>query len=276
MSTIAGESAGEFKLAEPIWVQGKHEPKLWFERFNKYLRMGRKRSKLAVYRQERLAASDVSSNSYKREKAGKGGIKSVPHAWDGAADRYQWRKRAEAFDDHELLEDQEQWKEKHRKDREIEHQCGGELLERAKEMMSYPLAKVECASGVEAVTEPGRRAEIIAQLRADGLNEEDIDRLEAMPIMVVSITQIQPMRWQMRDAATLAQTGAMLMRQATGAPTSYEQHEVVGPKGKDGQQRSLFPIQSITIVDAPKKPLPGLNGDAAAADRQQQGEEEIE
>jgi hypothetical protein len=94
--------------------------------------------------------------------------------------------------------------------------------------------------------------------------------LEAMPLLVVLITQIQPVRWQMRDAAILAQTGAMLMRHATGAPTRYQQHEVFGGKGKDGQPGNLFPIKQIIITQAPKKELPGMNGDAAANQQQEE------
>lgn len=191
-------------------------------------------------------------------------IKTVPHAWRAASHRYLWDKRAEAFDEYELLEEQKRWQEQHRKDRQIEHERGTALMERAEEMLSYPLAKVEYASGVEAVREPGRRAEIMAQLRTDGIEEEALSVLEAMPLIVVSITQIHPVRWQMRDAAILAKAGSTLMRQATGAPTSYQQHEVFGEKGSNGKPRDLFPIKQIIIKQAPKRQLPTLNTDAVA------------
>jgi hypothetical protein len=270
MSKKQAKEARDFKLSEPIWEQGEHEPALWFQRFMSFLQMSKKRTVLGVYKKERLVALNVEADNYEQEKARIGKIKCPPGAWSEASNLYKWRKRAEAFDDHQLLEDQEHWKERHRKDREQEHQRGSELMQRAKEMLSYALAKVEHASGVEVVTEPGRKAEIIAQLREAEVNEKIIGSLEEMPIMIVSITQLQPVRWQMRDAPILAEVGARLMRQATGAPTSYQQHEVFGGKGKDGQPSSLFPIKEIIIKQAPKKELPGMNGDVA--DSQQQEE----
>ncbi|HKQ06196.1 MAG TPA: hypothetical protein VJ464_13760 [Blastocatellia bacterium] len=277
MGTKGRDGAGEFKLATPMWERGENEPALWFDRFIAYLKMGRTRSKLAVYKKERDAADRNSPNIERRERARKGAIKTVPHAWRDASHRYMWDKRAEAFDEHEQLEDQERWREQHRKDRELEHQKGSELMQRASEMLGFALAKVKVPTGLKLITDAGEIGEVFKQLRTpdeEGVmpNQAIVDRLEEMinslglPAIIVSITQLEPVRWQMRDAALLAQTGALLMRQAAGAPTSYEQHEVAGPKGKDGQTRSLFPIKQIIIKAAPKRELPGLNGDAAVAE----------
>ena len=69
MGTKGRDGAGEFKLSEPIWARGEHEPKLWFQRFMSYLQMGRKRSKLAVYKHERLSFSGARHTLEGREKA---------------------------------------------------------------------------------------------------------------------------------------------------------------------------------------------------------------
>lgn len=74
-----------------IWERQDNEPTLWFSRFQRFLALGRERSLLGLY------------NAVRREKAGKDGkpfkvATSTPGAWDEAAKKWNWRKRAEAYD----------------------------------------------------------------------------------------------------------------------------------------------------------------------------------
>jgi hypothetical protein len=69
------------------------EPVVWFSRFEGFRSLGPSRSLLAAYNAE-------------REKEGKRGTAtSVPQPWDEAARRWDWRRRAEAFDLHQVEED---------------------------------------------------------------------------------------------------------------------------------------------------------------------------
>ena len=71
------------------WARQENEPTLWYERFLVYLQMGPARTLLgAVHEVE------------KAEKSGKKRSSRVPGAWDNAVEEWDWKKRAEAWDDY--------------------------------------------------------------------------------------------------------------------------------------------------------------------------------
>lgn len=70
------------------WERQPDEPARWYMRFRCYLAMGRKRSVNGVFEAER------------QEKAGKRTNKAG-ETWYGAARRYQWEMRANAWDAHQ-------------------------------------------------------------------------------------------------------------------------------------------------------------------------------
>jgi hypothetical protein len=72
----------------PSWDRQAEEPNLWFSRFERYRLAGPGRSLRAVINVEQADKGE------KRHR-------SIPGAWSRAATRWQWRERAEAWDEHE-------------------------------------------------------------------------------------------------------------------------------------------------------------------------------
>ena len=73
--------------SEP-WDRQPGEPTRWFDRFERFRLAGPGRSLLGT-----VNAEQVDKGGHKRTK--------VSGAWDQAAIRWNWRKRAEAWDDHQ-------------------------------------------------------------------------------------------------------------------------------------------------------------------------------
>lgn len=74
---------------DPIYERMPDEPTLWYDRFLVYLRMGPARTMLGAV--------------HLVEEADKGGEKrssKTPGAWDNAAKEWNWRVRAESWDDY--------------------------------------------------------------------------------------------------------------------------------------------------------------------------------
>jgi hypothetical protein len=75
----------------PSWDRLADEPNLWFSRFERYRLAGPDRSLRAAH------------NAEKADK-GKKRQRSIPGAWSRAAARWNWRERAEAWDEHERVQ----------------------------------------------------------------------------------------------------------------------------------------------------------------------------
>lgn len=69
------------------WDRLPREPNRWYDRFERFRLMGSNRAIIGVYNGE-------------REKNGKPRCASVPPPWNVAAHTYNWRERAEAWDEH--------------------------------------------------------------------------------------------------------------------------------------------------------------------------------
>jgi len=158
------------------WDQQPGEPTLWYERFWKWLHDPR-RSMLAVYNGERTLA-------------GKSMMSSVPGPWPGSARKWKWNARAQAWDDYEHERLDEEWEAKRKQFREVEWATAQALIEKAKQMLVFPLASTTREQEVE---EPGGK--------------------------VRNVTTVNPARWNLRDAALMAETASKLARLATGQAT---------------------------------------------------------
>jgi hypothetical protein len=112
------------------YEQKPGEPDLWYGRFHEFLLQGSRRSLLSVYNAE-------------REKAGKGGMKSVPSAWDEAANQWRWRERATFWDAEARLRDQQVWQLRREEFRQRQWRLAERLLERAEEMLEKPLTGID-------------------------------------------------------------------------------------------------------------------------------------
>lgn len=73
---------------QEAWARQENEDTLWYERFLVFLRMGPSRSLLgSVHLEEEQKSAEKRSSS-------------VPGAWYDASKQWNWRKRAEAYDDY--------------------------------------------------------------------------------------------------------------------------------------------------------------------------------
>jgi hypothetical protein len=233
-----------------LYERWKAEPIIWYSRFEEYRLMGPKRSILAVYKRE----CEKGTIPKGLERAGKGLIKAVPSSWAAAAKKWQWRKRAEAWDETELEERRHKWQEQAESDRNLEHKTGDDLMKRANDMLSYALAHIEYPTDFRVITDVKQKRELLAQIGELGIGENS--NINECDILIVQTTTIKPIRWSMRDAAEFARVGSLLKRQATGSPTSYNQSELMlNAKNKKGQPSDLFPIETIHVVAAPVRKI---------------------
>jgi hypothetical protein len=72
---------------QPIWERMNGETNLWYDRFCLYLSMGPSRSLLGTVNEE-------------AQKSAKKRSSSVPGAWYDASNQWDWKARAEAWDEH--------------------------------------------------------------------------------------------------------------------------------------------------------------------------------
>ena len=112
------------------WEIMDDEPENWFLRFTRYLNAGGDRSFLGVYNAER---------------AGKGIKKAlrISGAWDLRVKEFSWADRAKQYDAFLAQEDSKEWDKRRKELREKEMSLSKRLVERAEQMMQFPLARTE-------------------------------------------------------------------------------------------------------------------------------------
>jgi hypothetical protein len=170
------------------WDQQPGEPTLWYDRFWKWLHDPR-RSLLGVYNAE-------------REKARKRPAQTSPGAWREAVVKWNWEARAHAWDDYEHERLEEEWETRRKQLREVEWVTAQALIEKAKQMLVFPLA----STTREQVEEGGK---------------------------MVTVTTVNPARWNLRDAATLAETASKLARLAASLPTDKSEVNVIDKRSAE-------------------------------------------
>lgn len=92
-----------------LWDRQKGELNLWYDRFTRFRLQGPGRSLLSLYHQW-------------QDEKGKKRAHSPAKSWRDACKKWEWRKRAEAWDKHERLRleaeynaEREEWRDKRRK-----------------------------------------------------------------------------------------------------------------------------------------------------------------
>ncbi len=82
------------------WARQAKEPALWFDRFQRFLLLGVTRSVYRTYIVERMdkATRKKQKDAVNEEISARSGL---PKSWRDAAKRWNWKVRAEAFDDAE-------------------------------------------------------------------------------------------------------------------------------------------------------------------------------
>lgn len=117
-----------------------------------------------------------------REETGKPPKKDqIAGAWKKAVDAWDWKRRAEQYDAHLSSQQNEEWQKRYGEFREREWNLVERLLNKVEQMLEFPLAKVERE-----------------QKALDNGN-------------IVAVTNIYPMRWTMRDAASILDVAAKLI-----------------------------------------------------------------
>ena len=157
MATVMGD---RWMGAE--YRQWPEEPDLWYGRFHAYLLAGSRRSLLAIYNAE-------------RERAGKGGAKSVPSSWDAAASRWRWGARAASWDAEIRMREEAKWIARREEFRERQWAIAEKLIQKGEEMLSFSLAgedgpKWSFRDAAAFLAEGGRLARQAAEMYDGDLN----------------------------------------------------------------------------------------------------------
>lgn len=161
---------------------------------------------LAQVPEETLRAN-AALNDYAALGAGRS-LEKLVQSWAGSgptrhlatvkewSSKYSWQERIARY--HELLiarqreETERRWVARREEERERAWGFANKLIERAEQMLSFPLATVEKVSNT----------------RREGTN-----------IIVEERTIIQPVRWSQRDIAQFAETASKMARLAAGMET---------------------------------------------------------
>lgn len=159
-----------------LWEQQPEEPNKWFRRFEIYRRLGPNRAMLAAYRKESAEAG--------REKRDR-----TPGSWVTMFRRWKWAERAAAWDEHESEREEIEWQAKRRQIRSQEWEAAQSLIDKAKQMLMFPLAKTSRQERDEA----GR---------------------------LVAETTINPSKWTLRDVAAMFDLSSKLGRLAADMVTN--------------------------------------------------------
>ncbi len=151
----------------------------WYARFQIYLLLGSSRSLYAAYSEFRNKSRTNGAESA-RKRAG------IPQSWRAASEKWEWAKRAEAFDEHERAEQLQQWTQRRDELREQEWKYAQDLLDKARQMLVFPLAKT------------------VRSEQGDGK----------------TLTEIYPTQWKIADAARMLEAASKLGRLAVGEETA--------------------------------------------------------
>jgi len=121
-------------ILEEAWQRqrgedGELEPNLWFSRFTDYRLAGPSRSLLGCVNRERVTKGHKESNF-------------TPGSWREAFERWNWKARVEAWDEHIRQELEAEWEARRKEVKEQEWASAGKLLERVGKMLKFPLSEV--------------------------------------------------------------------------------------------------------------------------------------
>ncbi|MBL1137560.1 MAG: hypothetical protein HND46_19790 [Chloroflexi bacterium] len=119
------------------WLQREGEPTKWYVRFERYRLLGVARSMDAAFRQ--------STAEERAAKGSKGPQKEVPaqanRHWYAAAEKWQWKARAEAWDRHEQLLESARIEAERAEARRLARENAAKHREQLIQAMSNPLLR---------------------------------------------------------------------------------------------------------------------------------------
>lgn len=148
-----------------------------------------------------------------RIEAGKKKKNTIPGSLSEAAKTWDWRKRAEAWDAEQARREDAKWVKRQEELREQEWDLSTKLLDKGKQMLQFPLAET---------------------------TKEERPGTDGNPTLV---TIFNPVRWTMRDAASLLKIGSEVGRLSSGMPTENTHTELTGPEGGPIEIRDIEAIR---------------------------------
>jgi len=160
------------------WERMESEPENWFLRFTRYLNAGLNRSFLGVYNDERA-------------ERGKGKALRISGAWERRVKQFDWAERARLYDLELVRSEREEWDKRRKEHREKEMKLARKLIERAEQMLQFPLARTENVSQVD-----------------NGV--------------VINQTIVNPSNWKFSDIPRVIETADKLARLAMEMETNRE------------------------------------------------------
>lgn len=173
------------------WARCDGEPNKWFDRFQIYLLLGASRSVYAAYSTWREREGNARGTAHQRAglRQSRGGL---PKSWSEAAAVWQWQKRAESFDANERAQAMAEWETRRDALREQEWKLSQDLLDKARQMLVFPLAKT------------------VRSQQGDGQT---------------IVTEVYPAKWSIADAGRLLEIASRLGRLSLGEETDRVAHE---------------------------------------------------
>jgi len=116
------------------WDRQEGEPNNWWVRFEKFRKLGLRRSALAVYNEERA-------------ERGMAPAATCPGAWVPIIAQWEWRERAAEWDKYLIEQDRLQWQARRTELRSREWDVADRLLKRGEEMLAFPVGRVTREDG---------------------------------------------------------------------------------------------------------------------------------
>jgi hypothetical protein len=231
----------------PLWEQQPGEPDLWFYRFRKFLQMGTTRTVMGAFN------ADL-------EERGKPKQPRPSGAWSRAADEFEWRARAAAFDAYQFAQseaaraqerrdDDARWEKRERDLRERAFGIAERMIEKAEGMLQFPLIE--------------RKVEERKETVIDSAGEE----ME----VVVSTTVIRPGRWTFGTVPRLVAGADLIARLACDLRTieMLKQIEGMTDEQLNEEMRAHAALADFTEGEV----LPEDAEDEAAAKNDENGPE---
>jgi hypothetical protein len=155
-----------------LWDRQTDEPSKWFDRLDRFRRLGPNRSLLALYNQERNEQGMPPSRNH-------------PPVWNKYVEKWQWHARCAAWDDHErrerdrkeALEKDAEWEAERRRNRDARRKVSQALM--------VCLGKTLKVASVQDHVEPKELAEL-AKAAAVILKESRLEYGEVVETLDVT------------------------------------------------------------------------------------------
>ena len=163
----SANASGEVENGEssPPWQRKQGEPTFWYARFQTYLFMGSDRTLLGAVNLDRAKKS--------KQKGSK-----IPGSWVKAYYDWQWKLRAESWDDEQLKQREREWQQRREEIRQLEWAIAKKLIAKAEQMLETDIG---CAKWT--LNTPGYLSEVGSRLARQSAELTQVDLNSALNIV---------------------------------------------------------------------------------------------